>query len=54
MSDSTMYTPDEYFHYIKSKRQSITDKDLQNIYDNCLELLNKYRITGQVKGYEPR
>lgn len=50
MSDSTMYTPDEYFHYIKSKRQSITDKDLQHIYDNCLELLNKYRITGQVKG----
>lgn len=46
----TELTPDQYFHFIKSKRQSITDKDLQAIYDNCLELLNKYRITGQIKG----
>lgn len=44
------YTPDEYFHIIKERRQNITDADLQKIYDNCLELLNKYRITGQSKG----
>lgn len=44
------YTPDEYFHIIKERRQNITDADLQQIYDNCLELLNKYRITGQSKG----
>lgn len=44
------FTPDEYFHIIKERRQSITDADLQKIYDNCLELLNKYRITGQSKG----
>ena len=44
------YTPDEYFHIIKERRQNITDTDLQKIYDNCLELLNKYRITGQSKG----
>ena len=44
------YTPDEYFHIIKNSRQEITDEDLQKIYDNCLELLNKYKITGQRKG----
>ena len=44
------YTPDEYFHIIKERRQNITNEDLQKIYDNCLELLNKYRITGQSKG----
>lgn len=38
------YTPDEYFHIIKNSRQEITDEDLQKIYDNCLELLNKYKI----------
>ena len=44
------FTPDEYFHMIKDRQQHITDADLQKIYDNCLELLNKYRITGQIKG----
>lgn len=43
------FTPDQYFHLIKERRQNITDADLQKIYDNCLELLNKYRITGQKK-----
>ena len=45
-----MYTPDQYFEFIKSKQQTVTDSQLQAIYDNCLELLNKYRITGQTKG----
>lgn len=44
------YTPDEYFRIIKNSRQEITDDELQKIYDNCLELLNKYKITGQRKG----
>lgn len=44
------FTPDQYFHLIKERRQNITDADLQKMYDNCLELLNKYRITGQKKG----
>ncbi len=43
------YTPDQYFQLIKSKRQSVTDKDLQRIYDNCLELLGKFIKTRQVK-----
>lgn len=43
-------TPAEYFGVIKERKNHITDNDLKNVYDNCLELLNKYKITGQVKG----
>lgn len=49
MSNNTL-TPTEYFDYIKNKKNTITNKDLENIYDNCLKLLNKYIITGQLKG----
>lgn len=41
------YTPAEYFTMLKDKKQKINDEVLQKIYDNCLELLNKYNITGQ-------
>lgn len=50
MSEELTYTPDQYFQFIKDKKQTITDEALQQIYDNCLELLNKYKITGQTKG----
>lgn len=51
MSDNVKeYTPDEYFSIIKSKKQKVTDYELSRIYDNCLELLNKYKITGQTRG----
>lgn len=43
-------TPDQYFEYIKSKRQTIDDKGLQKAYDACLELINKYKVTGQTRG----
>lgn len=43
-------TPSEYFEQVKGKKNHITDEDLKNVYDNCLELLNKYKITGQKKG----
>lgn len=46
----TEITPTEYFESLKSKKQTITDKDLQKYYDNCLKLVNKYNITGQTKG----
>lgn len=52
MNEQTSYTPEEYFEIIKSKKQTVTDTDLQKIYDNCLELLNKYKITGQKKGMQ--
>lgn len=43
-------TPAEYFQLLKSKKNKITDEELRKIYDNCLILLNKYKITGQVRG----
>lgn len=42
------YTPSEYFEYIKSKREKVTDKELKDFYNNCLILINKYKITGQL------
>ena len=50
MDDTTNYTPEQYFEIIKAKKQQITDTELVRIYDNCLDLLNKYRITGQTRG----
>ena len=43
-------SPSEYFEQVKERKNHITDEDLQKVYDNCLELLNKYKITGQKKG----
>lgn len=48
--NNTELTPKEYFDFLKEKKNTITDLDLQNIYNNCLTLLNKYVVTGQVKG----
>lgn len=42
-------TPSEYFEQIKDKKHTIDDEKLKNVYDNCLELINKYKITGQKK-----
>lgn len=42
-------SPSQYFEILKDKKTNITDEDLQRIYDNCLVLLNKYKITGQTK-----
>lgn len=44
------FTPQEYFDYIKDKKQQITDETLSHIYDTCLTLISKYKITGQRKG----
>lgn len=43
-------TPSEYFEQIKEKKNHVTDGDLVKVYANCLDLLNKYKITGQKKG----
>lgn len=45
-------TPQQYFDAVKERKHSIDDEQLKAVYDNCLELLNKYKITGQVKGIE--
>lgn len=43
-------TPQEYFDIIKGRKLRITDEDLNNIYDNCMYLLNKYISTNQISG----
>lgn len=47
--ENNVLTPQQYFDNVKERKQHVTDEDLNRIYDNCLELLNKYKITGQVK-----
>ena len=42
-------TPTEYFTVVKDLRNTITDEDLAKAYDNCLEMLEKCKITGQKK-----
>ena len=44
-----MLQPNQYFDMIKSKKNKVTDKELQRYYDNCLVLLNKYKQTNQNK-----
>lgn len=50
--EESKLSPQEYFDIVKERMQHITDEQLAAIYDNCLELLNKYKITGQTKGME--
>ena len=50
MNEKKELNPSEYFEIVKSRKQTVTDEDLSRIYDNCLELLNKYKITGQIAG----
>lgn len=45
-------TPQQYFDAIKERKHQITDEGLTKVYDNCIELLNKYKVTGQKKGMQ--
>lgn len=47
--EKKVYSPSEYFDVLKDKKNQATDEKLANIYENCMELLNKYKITGQIK-----
>lgn len=47
--DEKLLTPQEYFNIIKERKHKVTEEDLVRIYDNCLELIQKYIKTGQVK-----
>ena len=40
-------TPYQYFEEVKSRKAKITDEELLRIYDNCLELIEKAKKTGQ-------
>lgn len=46
-NDVRVVTPYEYFEGIKSRRDTITDEKLQKVYDDCIYLLNKFKLTGQ-------
>lgn len=50
MENNERLNPQEYFDAVKERKHHITDEQLKTVYDNCLELLNKYRITGQKNG----
>lgn len=43
-------TPQEYFDIIKDRKSKVTDEQLVAVYENCLELVEKYKITNQKKG----
>lgn len=47
--DEKLLTPQEYFDIVKERKHKVTEEDLVRIYDNCLELIQKYIKTGQVK-----
>lgn len=42
-------TPTQYFDQLKGLKKDITEDDLANVLNNCLELLKKPKITGQKK-----
>ena len=44
MSELRELTPREYFEYVKSKKQTITEEELLKVYDAALELMKKYLI----------
>ena len=41
--------PQEYFDYLKSKVKEISDNELNEFYNGCLALVEKYKTTGQTK-----
>ena len=45
-------TPSEYFSYVKEKKNHIEEEDLRQIYENALNMIKIYQITGQTKSIE--
>lgn len=41
-------TPTVYFNYVKDMKKNIEDENLQTVADNCLVLLQKTKLTGQL------
>lgn len=46
-NEREIITPSEYFLRVKEKQNKVTDKYLNDYYDNCIQLINKYKKTGQ-------
>ena len=49
MEENKTLTPSEYFEKIKAMKQKMTDRELDDIYDNCLAFLDKCKKTGQAE-----
>lgn len=45
-SERDVMTPQQYFDQIKNKKHTVTSAELRKIYENCIELANKYKTTG--------
>lgn len=50
--ESKEVSPSVYFNEIKDKKNIVTDKSLDEYYNNCLKLITKYESTGQKKALE--
>jgi hypothetical protein len=48
MENEKTITPIEYFNNIKGKKEIMTDDRLLAVYDNCLQLFEKYKKTNQI------
>ena len=42
-------TPTQYFDMLTGMKKDITEEDIQNVLNNCVELMKKPKITGQKK-----
>ena len=42
-------TPTQYFDRLKGMKKDITEEDIGNVLNNCMELMEKPKITGQKK-----
>lgn len=47
-TNATDIDPNQYFDWLKSKKHKTTDESLSRFYENCMYLLNKYKVTNQV------
>lgn len=52
MSTESKNKVDEYFNVLKSKKETITEKDLSDIMDNAMILAKNYKATGQEKALD--
>ena len=46
--ETTTLNPADYFAEVKSRKQTMTDEKMNQVYDNCLSLLNEYNRSGQI------
>ena len=46
-TEESELSPAEYFEKLKGKRETMTDEKLNQVYDNAMTLMKRYKITGQ-------